>query len=539
LHKYLLVISFLLSFSNAQYSTSEGETGDDLRVGYIYKTNITANPLLSTYDYEIDFNRLIFGEGLFLKNIYGRIEKNLALSSRVINNRWFIKIHSTAFFHDGLKITPEDIKFTYELYKKYALQVPNLYITRIIKNVEIRAPNEVILDLYDSDYDLENSLGILPILPEKHYKKWMEYANVKDLPEIPPVGAGFFRYDRKINARDIRLVAHTNHFKKQAYLKGLEFRFYNSVDNLVEAFIKGEVDFIRVHDRSVMQRIHQIIQMDAYKIVITQELSSLYYIALNTNYTLFSKQKIRQALSYTINREQLLNKILAKDGQIADNILEESSDLYFNSINSYSYNPLKSLEMLKSIGYRKNENDKLLNGQGELKFELLVEEGSYFNEMIARLISIDMGELGINVIPVPVNSYELEQRIAAGQFQAALNHFIYNPAFPEQVIRAFYTQVLKGGNPFENFQNQQIEQLLKSGEMIFHKNQIQPIMHRVQYLLSQQAPCIYLFFEDRIFCAIDHRFENLRDRFIENGKYATILYPEYEWYVPKEKQKYR
>jgi ABC-type transport system substrate-binding protein len=541
LRKYIIIICFFLAFSDAQFNRSEGETGDELKVGYIYKTKINSNPLLNAYEYKIDLSRLVFGEGLFKKNIDGRIEKNLALQSRNINNnKWFIKIHSTAFFHDGSKITPQDVKFTFELYKKFALQAPHLYIARIIKKIEIQVTNEVILDLYDSDYDLESSLGLLPILPEKQYKKWMEYANVNDLPEIPPVGAGYFKFERQIDTRTLRLVVHTNHFKNQAFLKAIEFKFYNSIDLLVDAFIKGEVDLIRVHDRSVLQRIHQIIQMDATnKFGIKRELSSLYYIIFNTDHYLFSKQKIRQALSYTINREQLLDKVLAKDGHIAHNVLDDKSPLYFNSINTYTYDPLKSLDMLKTIGYRKNENDKLVNGQGELKFELLIEEGSYFHEMIARLISIDMGELGINVVPVPVNAYELEQRIAAGRFQAALNYYIYDPSFPDQVIQVFYTKVLNGGAPFVNFSNQQIEQLLKSSELIFHENQIRPIMHRVQYLLNQQAPCIYLFFEDRIFCAIDNRFENFRDKFSENGKFFQKLYPEYDWYVPKEKQKYR
>ena len=64
-------------------------------------------------------------------------------------------------------------------------------------------------------------------------------------------------------------------------------------------------------------------------------------------------------------------------------------------------------------------------------------------------------------------------------------------------------------------------------------------MYRIQYLLGESSPCIYLFFEDRIFCAIDSRFENFQEIFIENGKHARILFPEYDWYVPKEKQKYR
>jgi peptide/nickel transport system substrate-binding protein len=536
---YVRSIFFFVLILSAQDNRMLDNIGDELKIGYILQKEVSLNPLMNSTDYDFDFTRFVFGDGLFRRNIKGDIEKALARDSRSIDNYWIIKIRKSALFHDDTNLTARDIKFTFDLYKKYALQAPNLFITRIIRRVEIVAPDEVRFELYHSDYDLEQSLGLLPILPEKHYKKWIDLSDIKELPTIQPVGIGHFKYTQQSSPNNIRLTVHTSHFERRAYLNALELKLYESVDRLVDAFLKGEVDYIRVNDRSVLQRIHQIIQMDAKKMDIKQAYTSLYFITLNTNHLLFSKRKIRQALSSTVNREQLVEKILARDGHIAGNMLDEDSDFYFHSINTYPYNPRKSLEILNTIGYRKNEDNKLVNDQGELKFELLIAEDSYFHEMLARLISIDMGELGINVIPVPVKPYELMERINNGRFQAAIDHFIYDPTLPDQVIRSFYNQKLKGDNRFLNFRNPQIEQLLRSSEMIFQKNQLRPIMQRIQYLLSEQAPCIYLFFEDRIFCAIDHRFENFRDIFFENGRYAKKLYPEYEWYVSKEKQKYR
>lgn len=530
---------FLIILSSAQITQKQANSGDILKIGYIYRTDFSLNPLIYVSDYDYDFNRLVFGDGLFRKTVSGNIENNLTVSSRKINNNWLIKVRKGAVFHDGNTITAEDVKFSFEVYKKFALQSPNLYIARIIKKVEVVAPDEVSLDLYDSDYDLNETLGLLPILSEKYYSDFLSQPDINASLPDKPVGSGYFKFDRRIGPKGIRLRVHENHFGKRANLNAVDLLLYGTVDNLVEAFIRGEVDFIRVHDRSVLQRIHQIIQMNANKILIKPEFTSLYYIALNSESDLFSQQKIRQALNHAINREQLIEKILGKNGRIADNVLEKSSDFYFNSIKTYPYNPLKSLEILESAGYQIRAGDKLENDKGDLKFELLIEEGSYFYEMMARRISIDMGELGISVIPVPVKASELEERIRSGRYQAALRHFFYDSEVPDQVLRAFYLSALRGSDSAVNFQNRQIEQLLKSAENSYHNNQIQPIMYRIQYLLGESSPCIYLFFEDRIFCAIDSRFENFQEIFIENGKHARILFPEYDWYVPKEKQKYR
>ena len=535
-----IIILLIFCFGLLSTTTGQNPAGDELKIGYISVAPFSLNPLVYFTDYHRDFCRLVFGESLYQRTHNGQVQKSIGADARMAGkNNWIITSRSDAFFHDGSPVTAKDIKFSYELYKKFSLQLADWFIARTIKKIDLLSDHEIRLELFDSGYDFPDALGILPILPASQYQKWLEYDSVDDLPEVLPVGAGYFKYDKKIEPDILRVVVNNNHFAGRANLQAIEFRLYETADQLVEAFLKGEVDLIKVQDRSVLQRIHQIIQMDATKMVINQDNTTLYYILLNSDRFPFNKQKIRQALSSAVNREQMIAKILLKTGHIAENILDETSEMYFNSTLTYPYNPRRSIEILNSIGYKRDNNNKLINGQGELKFELLIEEGSYFHEMIARLIAIDLGELGINVIPVPVTAQQLFQRLATGKFQAAINHFVYDPLFSEQAIRSFYYYELKRSNPFPLFQNPQVEHLLKSSEMIFQKGRITPIMHRIQYLLSEQAPCIYLFFEDRMFCAISHRFENYRHVYIEEGNYIIKLNPENEWYVPKEKQKYR
>jgi ABC-type oligopeptide transport system substrate-binding subunit len=149
-----------------------------------------------------------------------------------------------------------------------------------------------------------------------------------------------------------------------------------------------------------------------------------------------------------------------------------------------------------------------------------------------------MGELGINVQPRPLRPPELEERMIEGNYQAILHSFVYDPQNSEQVPRQFYLEEINRINGFQNFNERRINAVIDRSEKAFRMNELLPNLQRIQYLFNEYAPCIFLFFENRTYFAINDRFENIKVVFLENQEYQTKLTPKYVWYVPKDKQKY-
>ena len=172
--------------------------GDRLRIGYVYNSPTDLSPMVAKSDYEREFHQLVFGDGIFSRAAEGYVTHGLALSSELEQPAiWRINLRSDIKFHDGSEITSADIKFSFELYKKFALQSNLLFDVRLIKTIDILNPKSLRIYLTRPYRDFRETIGQLPILPQKYYHSWMNYNLLSSLPYIEPRGNGHFLYRQR------------------------------------------------------------------------------------------------------------------------------------------------------------------------------------------------------------------------------------------------------------------------------------------------------------------------------------------------------
>ena len=521
----------------AQNSLQQENYGDRLKVGYVYSQPIKYNPMIAYTEYEQEINNLIFGDGLFTRAADGHIIRGLALSSEQETPRfWRVNLRSDIAFHDGTEITAEDVKFTFDLYKKFAMQSHLLFPMRIVSAVDIISNKSLRIILKESSRDFRETIGQLPILPKKYYEQWQNYNLLSNLPYIEPVGNGHFIFSRQLGS-DVYMDTYLDHHRKRANLSGIDFIFFDTYEEMVDAFIDGRIDLITVQGKSALQKILRLSSEKEF-VLVERDNIKLYYILLNTKRDPFNAVDIRRAFNYAINKKQLVERNLDNQGHVAVNILDEDSEYFFQSIRIYNYDPLRSLNILRSSGYRQQPNGKLFQQDRELKFEFYFQEGSGFEETITRLISINLAELGINMIPRPKKPAELEQLIREGKYQAVLRCFTYDPKAPAQALREFYLRELKSENGFRNFNDRLMNTLVSQSARSFSDEQIKRIIQQMQVQINSYSPSIFLFFEDRIYFAINNRFKNTKTTTFQRLEYVVKIYPKYEWFVPSNDQKY-
>jgi peptide/nickel transport system substrate-binding protein len=532
---FTLIVYFSLSGLFAQ-EAAEPVTGGQLRLGYVFVQPPAFNPMIARTDYEQEINNLIFGDGLLRKTGDDRIVHAIAYPIRSDQNKiWRVNLRSNIFFHDGSPITAEDIKFSFDLYKKFALQSPLLFDTRLISTIDIIDDKNLSIILKVPYTKFRETIGLLPILPKKRYERWLSFNLLGGLPEISPLGNGNYYLDRK-NDSQINLKTYTNHYRGRSHLDGITFIFYSNYEEMVDAYIKGQIDVMVVQSASTVRKIKRLTPSTKIESVRRDDVK-LYYILLNTRSTPFNDANIRRAFNYGVYKKQLVDKMLGKDGEVAYNLLKEQSEFNFPGARVYRYDPLQSLEILNSSGFRQQSNGKLFQRNRELRFEFYYTEGSSFEESIARMISINLAELGINIIPKPLSAEKLERFINQGKYQAALRTYVYNMNNPVQALRGFYLDELKTENNFQNFNNRVMNTAITQIEKVSNIQQSEVIMQQMQVQINQLSPCIYLFFENLISYAMNERLENVKNRIRQKLVYVDKINPKNEWYIPKQKQK--
>ena len=128
----------------------------------------------------------------------------------------------------------------------------------------------------------------------------------------------------------------------------------------------------------------------------------------------FRNIKFRQAVSYAINRDAIIQSVYSSRGVPAYGP-ETSGDPKWQNTNvtTYPYNPDKALELLKEIGIEKRNGDDFLTDSNGNKIEFVFNTNveNDHRKKTAVLIQNDLNKLGMHVVFQPVEFNSLAAKI--------------------------------------------------------------------------------------------------------------------------------
>ena len=122
------------------------------------------------------------------------------------------------------------------------------------------------------------------------------------------------------------------------------------------------------------------------------------YMGYNQSSPLFKEIKVRQALSYAINRQSIIDGILLGLGRPCTGPFSYVSWAYNPNAKSYPYNPELARRMLAEEGWRPRPNDGLLAKDGRaFRFTILTNQGNTERIRTAEILQQNFKAVGIDV----------------------------------------------------------------------------------------------------------------------------------------------
>ncbi len=157
---------------------------------------------------------------------------------------------------------------------------------------------------------------------------------------------------------------------------------------------------------------------------------------------------------------------------------------------------------------RDSNHDGILDRNRQpLRFELLFPRGSLSSEKIVRLIKLNLNDIGIKVIPTPVAQKELVERLRVGNYAAALFIQDFNPT-PDDFYAVFHSESIGLGNLL-GYRNRQIDRNINFLYGLSEQSRALPIYQQLQQLISQDQPCMFLYFIQTQYVAYNPDFKNI------------------------------
>ena len=425
---------------------------------------------------------------------------------------------------DGAPLTSADVLFTWKLVTDDNTRTPYGADYKLV--IKAEAPDPLTFRVtYEQPYApaLDSWAG-LQVLPE-HILKGQDINTTSFARK--PVGSHYYQLGEWKNGERIALVRNPNATQGQARIDRLVSRF---IPDPASQFLELMADNIDTMSLSPIQyaRIFPAREELNRKIALYKELGNAYtYLGFNLKHKPFDDKRVRQAINYAIDKQELIDGVLLGLGEPVASPYKPGTRWTNPDLRPYSYDPEKAKALLREAGFADHDGDGMLDRDGKpLAFEILTNQNKQ-REMSAVLIQRRLKEIGISVnIRVLEWASFIGRFIKTGEFDAVVLGWSLS-LDPDQYGIWHSSQQAPGQFNFIGYNNPRVDRLLEQGRLELDPDKRMKIYHEFAATLLEDSPIVYLFAGYGL-PAIHKRVKGIDNP----APPAGIGHNAYEWYIP-------
>ena len=429
-------------------------------------------------------------------------------------------------WHDGHPFTAGDVLFTYQV--TIDPGTPTAYSGDFLKVKKAEVLDDHTFRVtYDRPFAPALTSWSASILPGHLLKE-------KDITSTPlsrrPVGTGPYMFKEWKTGQKIVLISNPDYFEGRPYIDGYIMRIIpDTATMFLELRAKGidrmnltPLQYARQTENRVFRRNFNKYRYPSF---------SYTYLGYNLKNPLFKEKYVRQAISYAINKEEIIQGVLLGLGRVATGPFTPNTWVYNPRVKKYPYNPQKARHLLAEAGWKDTDGDGILDKNGKpFAFEIITNQGNELRAKCAEIIQRRLADIGISVkIRIIEWAAFIRQFINKRNFDATILGWTV-PLDPD-IYDVWHSNKMGPAElNFISFKNNEVDVLLEKGRSTFDRNERKKCYDRIQEILAEEQPCTFLYVPDAL-PIINARFRGIEPAPIGIGHNFI------KWYVPKEEQR--
>ena len=344
---------------------------------------------------------------------------------------WTYKLRPGMKWSDGEPVTAEDVAYTFNriIDGKYEKTNFGSYVTSMVRaevvdeltvRIEISKPNPVMDHLF---------VFILPkhIWESIDGKEVRKYTNL-GTPESPTVGSGPYVMVEHRPGQFTRLQANPNWYGGVRPVDEIIFKVFNNPDALGQALKSGEIDLAHGLDLGVYESLQGIPEITT----VSSTPASFSEVAFNTGAALadgtpigdgnelLKNKAVRQALSWAIDKQAIVDKVLGGQGLPGTTIIPPLyPQWHLDPANPFGYDPAKAGQLLDAAGFPVGDDGVRADADGtRLSFRLLyrTESEDSSSQKSSEFVQAYFKDIGVEVKLKGVTEDALYEIAGQGNF---------------------------------------------------------------------------------------------------------------------------
>lgn len=439
-------------------------------------------------------------------------------------------IRDDVYFSDGHPITADDVIFTYETIINPgvdAASLANYY--RDIERVEKISGREVKFIMKRVYFKSLEFTGGMPIMPKHIYA--FDDPDEFNKRISNPIGSGPYIFEKWNVGREVVLRRNENYWGRKPKLSKIVYKIITNDTAAIQALRAGETDYLRpLPDQFTDLSKDEEFKKDFYCLSYWTPAVGYFWMGWNQDRPFFKERVVRLAMTYLVDREMMCKHLLRNP----DAIVPTGNFYMFGpqsdpNIKPWPYDPEKAKQLLEDAGWVDSDGDGVRDKDGvAFRFRYMIVSGTYLHEQMAKLVKDEAAQAGIEVIIDPYEWSVFIQKVQNREFDAV--NMAWAGGLAGDPYQIWHSSQIEGGSNYVGFSNSEADAIIEEARGTLDDDKRNKLYHKFHRIIHDEQPYTFVYTRPQ------QRF--LHRRF-KNVIIHKLGLDGHEWYVPREKQKYK
>lgn len=461
------------------------------------------NPIYSDSVYDSYVTSLVF-DGLMTNdkegNPIGLLAEKWDISQD--NKTYTFHLKKGVKFSDGTELKASDVAFTYTALCDPKYDGPRVDAVEKLEGFKEYNKGDAkevsgikVIDDYTISFTLTDVKAPAIIgdfgygIMSKNYYGF-EKGSIQKLKDLflKPIGTGAYKFKAYEAGQTVEFVKNDSYFRGTPKIANIIMKVTNSQTNIQELKSGGtDMDVIAAKPENInMLNEAGFLDLQFYPD------NGYSYIGLNLRNDMFKDKKVRQALTYGLNRKGFVDSYYKGYADVCNAPMSPVSWAYTEDIEKYDYNADKANKLLDEAGWVKKDDGWRYKDGKKFTIHWLTYTGSKYVDNLVPIVKENWKAIGVEVIPELMEFATLSEKVYDKQ-----EFEMYNMAWSLSIdpdpsgIFAISQDTLGGFNSV-GWRNDEAEKLVQEGLKTTDLEKRKEIYKKWTKMANDDLPYIFI-----------------------------------------------
>ncbi len=284
-------------------------------------------------------------------------------------------------------------------------------------------------------------------------------------------------------------------------VKRITFRFISDTNTIIANLLSGSADATdetAIPFISGLELEHRLQKEGRKDIVLRAEPGLVWeHIDLNTDNVHLKDKRVRQALVYAINRDELVNQLFEGKQVVSHSFLPEKHYGYSKSVKKYNYDPNRAKQLFAEAGYTAGADGILQKGGQRLSLVFMTTAGNRTREQVQQILQSMWKQVGVEVKiqNQPARAY-FGDTLPSRKFELAMFAWVFGPNADCEGLYTgdtIPTAEHHEGQNYPGYKNDEVTKLCHAIPEELEQAKRVEMFKRIQELWTEDVPVIPLY----------------------------------------------